>query len=198
MGLTRHSRDKRAASGARRTSYKKKRNHELARAPTHTRLGPRKVTKVRTHGGNTKLRALSLDKGTFNWSSLGLSAQCNILSVEFAADTSLQRTNTLVKNAVIRVGAENMALALEALKRDNPAKYEQLKTQLVEGTLEGVESQLLEKTVLAVITTRPGQIGVINGRILEGAELAFYSKKIKVKGAGNRRVQKKEKVDAVE
>lgn len=41
-----------------------------------------------------------------------------------------------------------------------------------------VADQIKVGRVLARITSRPGQTGVADGYILEGAELAFYSKKI--------------------
>ncbi len=62
MGLTRDSRHKRAASGARRAHYRKKRKFELGRQAANTRIGAKRIHPVRVRGGNIKQRALRLDR----------------------------------------------------------------------------------------------------------------------------------------
>merc|ERR1719410_2572407 len=108
MGLTRHSRDKRSVTGAKRVSYKKKRKYELARQPALTRLSEKKISKVRVHGGNFKMRALSLNTAAVAYPSQGIGAPCKILEVAYNTDTSLQRANTLVKNAIVYVETEEL------------------------------------------------------------------------------------------
>lgn len=61
MGITRDSRHKRAASGARRAHYRKKRKFELGRQPANTRMGAKRIHTVRVRGGNIKHRALRLE-----------------------------------------------------------------------------------------------------------------------------------------
>ena len=42
MGISRDSRHKRSATGAKRASYRKKRAFELGRQSSHTRIGPKR------------------------------------------------------------------------------------------------------------------------------------------------------------
>ena len=61
MGITRDSRHKRSASGARRAQFRKKRKFEMGRQAANTRLGPKRIHDMRVRGGNIKPRALRLD-----------------------------------------------------------------------------------------------------------------------------------------
>lgn len=51
---------------------------------------------------------------------------------------------------------------------------------------KAVEDQLKLGRILARVTSRPGQTGKADGAILEGAELAFYSRKLEKKGAAKK------------
>jgi len=64
LGISRDSRHKRAATGAKRAHYRKKRKFELGRQPANTKLGAKRIHTVRVRGGNLKFRALRLDTGT--------------------------------------------------------------------------------------------------------------------------------------
>lgn len=75
------------------------------------------------------------------------------------------RTNTLTKSAVVKLDPINFKDKFEDLKEVDPVFYGQLNS----GDLYGV------------ITTRPGQVGQINGYILQGPELEFYQEKFKRK-----------------
>ena len=57
MGITRDSRHKRSATGARHAYYRKKRQFELGRQAANTRIGPKRIHDVRVRGGNIKPRA---------------------------------------------------------------------------------------------------------------------------------------------
>lgn len=83
MGISRDSRHKRAATGAQRASYRKKRKFELGRQPANTRIGSKRIHEVRVRGGNQKFRALRLDSGNFSWPSEGVSKKTRIIAVCF-------------------------------------------------------------------------------------------------------------------
>ncbi|MBW2984573.1 30S ribosomal protein S8e [Candidatus Woesearchaeota archaeon] len=55
------SRPKRKETGARYKAYKKRRQYELGRLPSLTKVETRRVQIVRTMGGNKKVRLLSTD-----------------------------------------------------------------------------------------------------------------------------------------
>merc|ERR1711981_963515 len=105
-GISRDSRHKRSASGAKRAYYRKKRSFEKGRQPANTRIGPKRVHLVRTRGGNQKFRALRLDTGNFSWGSEVCTRKTRILDVVYnASNNELVRTKTLVKNAIVQIDA---------------------------------------------------------------------------------------------
>lgn len=70
------------------------------------KLGPQRIHKVRTRGGNTKYRALRLDTGNFAWGSECCARKTRIIDVVYnASNNELVRTKTLVKNAIVVVDA---------------------------------------------------------------------------------------------
>jgi small subunit ribosomal protein S8e len=86
--------------------HKKKRQFEMGRMPTNTKLGAKKITLVRGRGGNFKHRALRIDAGTFSWGSEAISRKTRVLDVVYnATNNELVRTKTLVKNAIVRIDA---------------------------------------------------------------------------------------------
>lgn len=60
MGLNRDSRHKRRSTGGRMPIHQKKRKFEMAREPSMTKLGDKRVRTVRGRGNNTKHRALRI------------------------------------------------------------------------------------------------------------------------------------------
>ncbi|KAJ9064353.1 ribosomal protein S8A [Entomophthora muscae] len=106
MGISRDTRHKRSASGAKRAQYRKKRKFELGRQSANTKLGPKRIHTVRTRGGNTKHRAMRLETGTYSWGSESISRKVRIVAVVYnASNNELVRTNTLVKSAIVQVDA---------------------------------------------------------------------------------------------
>jgi len=106
LGISRDSRHKRNATGAKRAQYRKKRKFEMGRQNSLTKLGSKKIHTVRVRGGNLKYRALRLDSGNFSWGSEAISRKTRIVAVVYnASDNDLVRTNTLVKNAIVQVDA---------------------------------------------------------------------------------------------
>lgn len=82
MGISRDSRHKRSASGARRAHYRKKRKFELGRQAAMTKLDTTKrIHTVRTRGGNVKYRAIRLDTGNFSWGSEATTRKTRLLNV---------------------------------------------------------------------------------------------------------------------
>ena len=72
MGISRDSKHKRRATGGRMPVHRKKRAFEKGRPIANTRIGAKKVRRVRVRGGNYKFRALRLDYGNFYWQSEGV------------------------------------------------------------------------------------------------------------------------------
>lgn len=200
MGITRDSRHKRSATGARRAQFRKKRKFELGRQAANTRIGPKRIHDVRVRGGNIKPRALRLDSGNFAWGSENITAKTRILGVVYnASNNELVRTNTLVKGAVIQIDATPFRVAYEkhygqpVTKRrmpGAPATTEEVKRsnhierKLAERRKSGkvdpiVEQQFGAGRLYAVISSRPGQSGRADGYILEGAELEFYARRLR-------------------
>ncbi|KAM9891977.1 hypothetical protein OXX79_010340, partial [Metschnikowia pulcherrima] len=101
MGISRDSRHKRAATGAKRAQFRKKRKFELGRQPAMTKIGGKRIHTVRTRGGNKKFRALRVETGNFSWASEGVARKTRIASVVYhPSNNELVRTNTLTKSAI--------------------------------------------------------------------------------------------------
>ncbi|KAJ1978467.1 ribosomal protein S8A [Dimargaris cristalligena] len=209
MGISRDSRHKRSASGAKRAFYRKKRKFESGRQPASTKVGAKSIHTVRTRGGNTKRRAMRLESGNYSWGSESTTRKCRIVSVVYnATNNEMVRTNTLVKGAVIQVDAtpfrqwyeSHYVLPLGRKKRDESATEdaaaasEELSQKRSKSLLNKIrkrqsnakvdtllEEQFVTGRLYAVIASRPGQCGRADGYILEGKELEFYLKKIKSK-----------------
>merc|ERR1712131_491436 len=150
---------------------------------------PKRVHMVRTMGGNKKFRALRLDHGNFGWASEGVARTTRIVDVVYnATSNELVRTKTLVKGAIV-VGRKNNhtftdeeKAAIE--KTQNCGELTKKKYALRQKQSEvagNLNSQFLQGKLYAKITSRPGQCGRADGVILEGEELDFYVKKLKVK-----------------
>ncbi|KAI8977585.1 40S ribosomal protein S8 [Mycotypha africana] len=200
MGISRDSRHKRSASGARRAQYRKKRKFELGRQSANTKLGAKRIHLVRVRGGNYKRRALRLESGNFSWGSEGISRKTRVLTVVYnASNNELVRTNTLVKGAVIQIDAtpfrqwyeshyaktlgKNKAAEAEAsAEKKSKAVQKKLEARAASAAIDPLlNDQFNAGRLYAVIASRPGQSGRCDGYILEGKELEFYLRKIKVR-----------------
>ena len=97
---------RRRATGGKRFNDRKKRKFELGRPPTNTKIGVKKVSEVRTRGGNKKFRALRLESGNYSWGSEVCTRKTRVLDVVYnASNNELVRTKTLVKGAIVQVDA---------------------------------------------------------------------------------------------
>jgi len=201
MGISRTSRTKRAASGAKRAYYRKKRAFEAGRQPANTRIGAKRIHVVRTRGGNHKYRALRLDSGNFAWASEGCTRKTRVIVVAYhPSNNELVRTNTLTKSAVVQVDAAPFRQWYEAhygqpigrrrqqkqgtapteeVKKSNSVEKKQAARFAAGGKVDAaLEKQFEAGRLYAVVASRPGQSGRVDGYILEGEELAFYQRKL--------------------
>ncbi|CAG9938908.1 unnamed protein product [Clonostachys rosea f. rosea IK726] len=200
MGISRDSRHKRSASGAKRAYYRKKRAFEAGRQGANTRIGPKRVHTIRTRGGNHKYRALRLDSGNFAWASEGCTRKTRVIAVAYhPSNNELVRTNTLTRSAVIQIDAAPFRQWYEAhygqsigrrrqkaqgkdaeeVKKSNSVEKKQAARYASQGKVENaVEKQFEAGRLYAVVSSRPGQSGRVDGYILEGEELAFYQRKL--------------------
>jgi len=201
MGISRDSRHKRSATGAKRAYYRKKRAFEKGRQPANTRIGNKRIHLVRTRGGNQKFRGLRLDAGNFSWGSEGIARKVRVIVVAFhPSNNELVRTNTLTKSAVVQIDAApfrqwyeahyGQTLGRRRQVKGQEAEEEKKKSKSVEkkqeervkkqGKVEtALERQFEAGRLYAVISSRPGQSGRVDGYVLEGEELAFYQRAIR-------------------
>ena len=204
MGISRDSRHKRRLTGGRLAIHKKKRAYEAARPAANTKLGDRKKKKIRVMGGNFKFRALRVNVGNFNWQSESIALKSKIQNVVYnASNNEYVRTNTLVKNTIVRIDSapfrkyiakhyldsqddHNINYTWEsrdALKKanagDKATKF--LKRRVDHKIDPRIQEQLNKGYILACISSRPGQSGRCDGFLLEGKELEFYQKKMEKK-----------------
>ena len=202
MGISRDSRHKRRLTGGRMPIHKKKRQYESGRPAANTKLGETRIREVRAMGGKIKHRALRLNTGNYNWASEGVAFKTKVLNVVYnASNNELVRTNTLVKNTIIRVDAtpfkkyivkhyfgseeENFNLNFNWENKgdasDKKENNKHLKRRQDSKIEPKVQEQIMKGQILACISSRPGQSGRADGYILEGKELEFYLKKLEKK-----------------
>jgi small subunit ribosomal protein S8e len=106
MGITRDSRHKHRLTGGRVNVHKKKRKYEMGRPAAMTKLGHKRVRKVRCRGANLKYRALKLDNGNFCWGSENTTRKVRVMDVVYnSTNNELVRTKTLVKNTIVQIDA---------------------------------------------------------------------------------------------
>lgn len=196
MGISRDSRHKRAATGAKRAQFRKKRKFELGRQPANTKIGAKRIHSVRTRGGNQKFRALRIETGNFSWASEGVARKTRVTSVVYhPSNNELVRTNTLTKSAIVQIDATPFRQWFEThygktlgkkhteeeVKRSNKVERK-LASRAASANIESaVEHQFTAGKLYACISSRPGQSGRCDGYILEGEELAFYLRRLTAK-----------------
>ena len=155
---------------------------------------------MRTRGGNRKFRALRLDSGNFSWGSEGISRKTRVIAVAYhPSNNELVRTNTLTKSAVVQIdaapfrqwyeahygaalGRRRQAKGTEAeeVKKSKSVEKKQEARTKASGKVESsIEKQFEAGRLFAVVASRPGQSGRVDGYILEGEELAFYQRAIR-------------------
>merc|ERR1711879_1006145 len=149
--------------------------------------------------------------GNFMWQSEGVTKKAKIINVVYnPVSNELVRTNTLTKGTIVFIDAtpfssyvhghyfakynttkddkidwawetkeENKDFKLNKDKRDSAATA---KFRRINTTIENaIQTSLNKGSILARISSRPGQSGRADGCILEGRELEFYMRHIKKK-----------------
>merc|ERR1711904_762582 len=106
MGISRDSRHKRRLTGGRMPIHQKKRKFESGKPAANTKLADKRIRLIRSRGGNTKRRALRLNKGNFMWQSEGVTKKAKIVNVVYnPVGNELVRTNTLTKGTIVYIDA---------------------------------------------------------------------------------------------
>ena len=201
MGLSRDSRKKKRLTGGTRFIHQKKRIFEQARPAANTNLAEKRIRRIRVRGGNYKFRALRLNTGNFVWASEACAFKTKILNVVYnASNNELVRTNTLVKNTIVRIDSapfrkfilnhyygtkdEKAELKLNWEKSEGAIdkKADKFLQRRLKTTIpQNIADQIAKGQLLACISSRPGQSGRADGYILEGDELDFYARKLEKK-----------------
>ena len=176
--------------------HKKKKQYESGRPATLTKIGEKRIRRLRVRGGNYKFKALKLDSGNYSWPSEQVTRKTKVLQVVYnSSNNELVRTNTLVKGSIIQIDAtpfrqwylRHYGVELGKKKQVEGA-VEVKQSRHVKANIAGrvkdrfidshVEEQFNQGRLLAIITSRPGQSGRCDGYVLEGKELDFYLRKL--------------------
>ena len=98
----------RSPSGARNVSNRGKRKSELGRDPAETRVDDKNLRKIRTRGGNEKLRLAAANKINLTDVKTGKTQITDILGViENTANPNSVRRNIITKGAVVETPEGN-------------------------------------------------------------------------------------------
>ena len=98
----------RSPSGARNVANRGKRKSELGRDPAETRVDEKRLRKIRTRGGNEKLRLAAANKINLTDVKSGKSQITDILGViENDANPNYVRRNIVTKGAVVETPEGN-------------------------------------------------------------------------------------------
>ena len=98
----------RSPSGARNVANRGKRKSELGRDPAETRIDDKRLRKIRTRGGNEKLRLAAANKINLTDVKSGKSQITDILGViENDANPNYVRRNIITKGAVVETPEGN-------------------------------------------------------------------------------------------
>ena len=98
----------RSPSGARNVANRGKRKSELGRDPAETRVDEKRLRKIRTRGGNEKLRLAAANKINLTDAKSGKTQITDILGViENNANPNYVRRNIITKGAVVETPEGN-------------------------------------------------------------------------------------------
>jgi small subunit ribosomal protein S8e len=97
-------RSPRKRTGGRRRPIHKKRKHQLGRSPTETRVGDMNLKTVDARGGDTKVRAMSVDVASVATEDGVISSPIATV-VENDANPNYVRRNIITKGAIIETDA---------------------------------------------------------------------------------------------
>jgi len=134
--------------------YRKKRKFNLARPASNTKIGESRVRKIRTRGGNYKIRALRLDAGNFAWASENVTRKSRVIRVVYnSTSNELVRTNTLVKNCIVEVDAspfrlwyeQHYGVALQKKRTDGKTSVAKKEGETKEGSKPAAKKVVAKK-----------------------------------------------------
>jgi small subunit ribosomal protein S8e len=97
-------RSPRKRTGGRRRPIHKKRKHQLGRSPTETRVGDMNLKTVDARGGDTKVRAMSIDVASVATDDGVVNSTIETV-VENDANPNYVRRNIVTKGAIIETDA---------------------------------------------------------------------------------------------
>ncbi|KAI5188674.1 small subunit ribosomal protein S8e [Nematocida sp. AWRm77] len=174
MGLTRSGKHKRKSTGGKRTAQMIRKLNSIARPPSNTKVGLENKRKlVRVRGGNYKTRALRLKEGSFTMQTHRVSLKTAILRVVYHPNgNEFVRANTLTKGCVVMLDPSSFKTKIDEILASEK-DIEEIDPLFVKEYREG--------HLYGIITSRPGQVGVADGYLLQADELVFYSDKFKAK-----------------
>ena len=96
------ARPRRKQTGARYKDYRKKRQYELGREPSFTKLGKKRINTIRTMGANRKLRLLGADTANLFDPKSKSFKQAKIKTItDNPANRHFIRRNIMTKGSVI-------------------------------------------------------------------------------------------------
>ena len=96
------SRPKRKSTGGRYIAYRKKKQYELGREPSFTKLGKKRIQVIRIMGANRKLRMLSADTANLFDPKTKSFKQAKIKTItDNPANRHFIRRNIMTKGSVI-------------------------------------------------------------------------------------------------
>ena len=96
------ARPRRKKTGGRYIAYRKKRQYELGREPSFTKLGKKRIQVIRTMGANRKLRLLSTDTANLFDPKTKSFKQIKIKTItDNPANRHFIRRNIMTKGSVI-------------------------------------------------------------------------------------------------
>ena len=96
------ARPRRKQTGARYKAYRKKRQYELGREPSFTKLGKKRINTIRTMGANRKLRLLGADTANLFDPKSKSFKQAKIKTItDNPANRHFIRRNIMTKGSVI-------------------------------------------------------------------------------------------------
>ena len=96
------ARSRRKPTSGRYKDYRKKRQYELGRLPSFTKLGKKRIQVIRTRGANRKLRLLSIDSANLFDPKTKTFKQAKVKTItDNPANRHFIRRNIMTKGSVI-------------------------------------------------------------------------------------------------
>jgi len=169
------------------------------RQPANTQLavdGEEVLETRRTYGGRSKVKAVFKNKGVYTLKSQGIELQVPILDIIHSASHKDHVKNKIMtKGAIVQIDGTEFRNRLANSTFTKPTSEHNQETEPVPNSSSneeqpespstcGEDKALLELVksgkLYGRITTRPGQVGLCDGYVLEGTELETTLKKFAI------------------